>query len=613
MGGAFSSMMGVPCRGPRRSRGAYASCPKEEVGVILKEEAVGPDRGYRRRVVGFRKNSIAPLIGAVAAAFALAYGSGQTLLEAVFLSILFVLLVIGLLNAVRSGRRALRERARASAACGTTETAAASTAVAEERRRMALDIESIVRVAVRRIAMLADAIETVSPTASPTPAESGEQGQRLRAIQAEGRAAAAELRRLLGLLRATPGQLSEEMTPGSTEDDAPLRARRFVPSRGDVLLAGLGVVTTVVDTLALGPTGVRIGAVQVVVTALAATGVVLWRVNPGLGSGIVALSAMVGMVTEQPLISGLWMVLTPPLLLWASIARPVRDRTAVVGPVAMLASVLVSQWFFSRANTPIMVVVLGVAAITGVAFAVGERFSARSAKESAEHDRRLSRAAAHAVAESRRAAARELHDSISGSVGVMVTQAGAAELLWDKDTFRAHEALHVVRSTAAAALADLDSMGDGLAAGGDEGGRVAARGLGDLPPLVERMRSGGLVVTTEVRVGAGDVSVEAGLTAYRVVQEGLANAVRHAPGAAVHVAVVAQDEGLRISVIDNGPGSRGSHQSGYGLTGLGERVHRLGGSFTSGAVGASGGFGVVAVLPATPAAVMAPTGDGTAS
>ncbi|MDO5739959.1 MAG: histidine kinase [Ornithinimicrobium sp.] len=555
-----------------------------------------------------RRNDVPPLVGAVAAASALAFGSGQGLLEALFLSILFLPLVIGVLSAVRSGRRALRERARASVVRGTAgaTAAAVAVAVADERRRMALDIESIVRVAVQRIATLADATAHASGIASPTAGEEREQLRRLSAIQAEGRAATGELRRLLGLLRAMPDEPLAQMPVDSTEDNA-LRAPRPVPSRGDIVLAGLAVATVVVDALALGPTGVRVGVVQVLVTALAASGVLVWRINPGLGSGLVALFAIVGMVLDQPLVSGLWMVLTPTLLLWAAIARPVRDRTTVAGPVAMLAAVLTSQWLFSRENTPITVVILAVAGLTGAAFAVGDRSATRARKETAQHDLRLSRAAARAVAESRRAAARELHDSISGSVGVMVTQAGAAELLWDKDSRRAQEALDVIRCTAAAALSDLDVLGNGLADSSNEPEDSAARGLGDLPLLLERMRRGGLDVTTEVRAEPGDVSAEAGLTAYRVVQEGLANAMRHASGATVHVTVVARDGELRVIVTDDGPGARGARHGGYGLTGLGERVHRLGGTFSAGEGAEGRGFRLVAVLPLDPAIMRAPT------
>lgn len=603
------SMVAASCRLPHRPRDIEVASRRRTRGSSSGRTPSKRIMAIAQGVARLRRTNIAPSIGAVAMAFALAYASGQTLLEAVFLSILFIPLVIGLIGAWRSGRRAVGERARASTARGTTDASAAAAAVADERRRMSTDIESIVHVAVQRIATLADQMAIARATTSATEVEDDKQLQRLRAIQAEGRAAATELRRLLGLLRTAPEQPPTATTTAAAPACLPRRARRLVPSRGDVVLAGLAVVTTLIDAVALGPMGVKIGVIRLSLTA-AAAGVVLWRVNPGLGAGIVALLAMTGMVLEHPLTSGLWMVVTPPLLLWGAIARPLRDRLAVLAPIAMVVSVLLSQWLSSRENASITVVILAIAALTGAAFAVGERLAGRAVGEAAEHDLRLSSAAAQAVVESRLAASRELHDSISGSIGVIVTQAGAADLLWTKDTHRAREALTVVRSTAAAALADLATMREGLAPGGEGPSSLRARGLGDLPSLLTRMRQGGLEVTTEVSMETGGVGPEAELTAYRIVQEGLANAMRHAPDAAVHVVVIAEHGELRVSVTDDGPGAGYSRRSGYGLTGLGERVQRLGGTFTAARAEGGRGFGVEAVLPVAPVHLTDPTKQG---
>jgi signal transduction histidine kinase len=90
-----------------------------------------------------------------------------------------------------------------------------------------------------------------------------------------------------------------------------------------------------------------------------------------------------------------------------------------------------------------------------------------------------------------------------------------------------------------------------------------------------------------------------------VVQESLTNALRHAPGSAVDVVVTAGDDGLEITVEDDGPGPAEAARRGFGLVGLGERVALLGGELSAGRAGPGGGFRVHARLPAGAPAVRA--------
>lgn len=86
--------------------------------------------------------------------------------------------------------------------------------------------------------------------------------------------------------------------------------------------------------------------------------------------------------------------------------------------------------------------------------------------------------------------------------------------------------------------------------------------------------------------------------AYRIVQEGLTNAVRHAPGAAVTVALRSGHDHLEVVVADDGPGPDERHQPGYGLIGLDERIAQAGGSLTAGMGPGGGGFRLQARVPA---------------
>jgi signal transduction histidine kinase len=222
--------------------------------------------------------------------------------------------------------------------------------------------------------------------------------------------------------------------------------------------------------------------------------------------------------------------------------------------------------------------------------------------------------------------AREMHDVVSHNIQVMVTLADAASLAQAGDPVRAAEAIHEVSSTGRQALTDMRRM---LGVLRDEpaaqtqadgsGGRSAAAvlangngnvngrapyapqpGLGDLAPLIERVRGTGLDVTVR-RVGAPfELSSAAGLTVYRVVQEALTNALKHAEEAhAVEVLLTFADPDVAVRVTDDGqslvavparpPGG------GHGLAGMAERASAFGGTLAAGPR-PTGGWEVEALL-----------------
>ena len=123
--------------------------------------------------------------------------------------------------------------------------------------------------------------------------------------------------------------------------------------------------------------------------------------------------------------------------------------------------------------------------------------------------------------------------------------------------------------------------------------------LSDLPALVDAARQSGVAVELSMPSAPGPVPSGVALCAYRIVQEALSNASRHAPGAAVTVSVD-HDAAAVLLRVANGPGgpARNGHQPGHGLTGMRERVALLGGSLSAGAA-PGGGFVVSAVLPLT--------------
>jgi signal transduction histidine kinase len=157
------------------------------------------------------------------------------------------------------------------------------------------------------------------------------------------------------------------------------------------------------------------------------------------------------------------------------------------------------------------------------------------------------------------------------------------------------------------ALHDLDALIPSLSMAGSAIEGSPAHGIDDIPDLVDRMRRTGVSITSVLERSAGDLPAPVQLTAYRIVQECLANAARHAPGARVDVKVRSDQQAVEVQVVDDGPGST-ADRSGYGLVGVTERARILGGEVTIGPRADGHGFAVKARLPVASAATLASTG-----
>ena len=221
--------------------------------------------------------------------------------------------------------------------------------------------------------------------------------------------------------------------------------------------------------------------------------------------------------------------------------------------------------------------------------------------ESLEREQELS--AALAAEEERNRMARELHDAIAHNLSVMVIQTSAArrKLVHDRPT--AQSALHVVQQSGRDALEELRRIVGVVHRDDDLAG--AAPGLSQLDGLIARSRSAGLDV--EIRSEGSSVPLSPGLdlVAYRVVQEALTNAIKHAGPATVLVRVTFGTSSLELEITDSGRGGALSGRdlggSGYGLVGMHERVALFGGQLSAGP-GTEGGFVVQARLPLAAAA-----------
>lgn len=201
-----------------------------------------------------------------------------------------------------------------------------------------------------------------------------------------------------------------------------------------------------------------------------------------------------------------------------------------------------------------------------------------------------------AIAEERTRIARELHDVLGHSVSVMTIQASAVRRMLTPEQEREREALLAVEQTGREALAEMRRLVGILRLGEDGPDLEPQPGLGQVPKLVEQTRELGLAV--DLRVEGEPVPLPPGidLTAYRLVQEGLTNARKHAHASHTEVTVRYQGDGLEVEVCDDGRGPSGTAAGGQGLIGMRERVSIFGGEFEAGPR-REGGYRLRARLP----------------
>ncbi|PWI14502.1 sensor histidine kinase [Streptomyces sp. Act143] len=287
-----------------------------------------------------------------------------------------------------------------------------------------------------------------------------------------------------------------------------------------------------------------------------------------------------------------------------AVHRPFRYVAWVGG--ANLALVPLYFWMRPDPDLPYLAVVIIVVLLTAVVVACGMvvrskrqlMLSLRDRARRAETEARLRAEQAQRLA--REAIAREMHDVLAHRLTLLSVHAGALEFRPDAPQEEVARAAGVIRESAHEALQDLREIIGVLRTGDqDDTGRPQPT-LAALDALVAESREAGMKVALDTRVtDPAAVPASVGRTAYRIAQEGLTNARKHAPGAEVTVSVEgALGEGLTISVRNPAPDGEVTPVpgSGQGLIGLTERAALAGGRLEHGPE-ADGGFGVRAWLP----------------
>ncbi len=215
--------------------------------------------------------------------------------------------------------------------------------------------------------------------------------------------------------------------------------------------------------------------------------------------------------------------------------------------------------------------------------------------ELAERERDV--AAREAVVEERARIARELHDAIAHDVSMMVVQAGAERRVRNGESGSTNEVLETIEQIGRGALTEMRRL-VGMLRSDTADPLVPQPGLGDLQRLVNQVSEAGLPVKLVVEGERRELPVGIELSAYRIVQEALTNALKHAGNAHARVRVRYGADSLELEIVDDGGGSAAAPVlgGGHGLVGMRERVALYGGRLDAGRQ-REGGFAVRVALP----------------
>ncbi|WP_424212916.1 sensor histidine kinase [Streptomyces sp. BI20] len=317
----------------------------------------------------------------------------------------------------------------------------------------------------------------------------------------------------------------------------------------------------------------------------------LWPVPAAATALAGAVTATLLDVTREPW-TGVGLVLYT-----VALTRPPRRSVPVLAASLTLAAaaVLTGEAVVTPAET--WSGAAGVAAIVwlvlGGGWAAGFVVRARRAREADRAARRTE----HAIAEERLRIARELHDIVSHSLGLIAVKAGVAAHVAQQRPEEAVDALRVIERTSRAAMTEMRRTLGVLRTDTGAAPLGPVPGLDELDRLADQARQAGVDVDLSVRVPKDGLPAGIALAVHRIVQESLTNVVRHAAPARCRVTVEADPSEVRIDVTDDG--ARGpdlERPGGHGLVGMRERAMTHGGTFSAGPR-PEGGFAVSARLP----------------
>ena len=369
------------------------------------------------------------------------------------------------------------------------------------------------------------------------------------------------------------------------------RLRQHPAAVDAVIAAALVVVGQLEVWLAAevdGPRGL------IALGALAVTAPVAWRRRAPLAALAVVVTAVVAAslastFARDALYPG------PALILCVySVARYEEQPRALIGlGLAFLAG------FAAVAHEPNSGIVdfLGslffFSLLFGTPWGAGRAIRARQQRLS-DVERSSEERARQAAGEERARIARELHDVVAHNVSVMVVQAGAERLALPVAQASTRETLLTIERTGREALAEMRRLLYMLRQGDEELGLAPQPSLRHVATLVEHIRGAGLPVELDIEGEPFALPAGVDVSAYRIVQEALTNALKHAGPAKARVTVRYESDAVELEISDDGRGPGGA--GGHGLVGMRERVELYGGSLRAGGR-STGGYAVSVRLP----------------
>lgn len=284
-------------------------------------------------------------------------------------------------------------------------------------------------------------------------------------------------------------------------------------------------------------------------------------------------------------------------LLLGNLRREVEARVGLVIAVGGAAIVVYNSPSREAASLVLTPVLFGISWLVG--YALRERTEQTEAAEErafrAEREREI--AARVAVAEERGRIARELHDVVAHAVSVMVLQVGAVRHRMPESDAESREALKNVEQAGRSALTEMRRLLNAMRHDDEALELLPQPGLQDVETLVAHVRAAGLPVRLEVHGEPVPLPPGLDLSAYRIVQEGLTNSLKHSGASQAEVDVRYGPTDLELEVRDDGTGAVSTDEGlGHGLVGVRERVKIYGGEMSAGA-SRSGGYVLRARIP----------------
>jgi signal transduction histidine kinase len=478
-------------------------------------------------------------------------------------------------------------------------------AVAQERQRMASELHDMIAHAVTIMVVQAGGAEQTL-NHEPDRARAA-----LTAVQDNGREVIVQLQRVLRLLRSTP-----DIPRPEVDSPAPVHAintfvqccipapawwiRRLIRSiRADLLLAVFVVLLADPSMTHIDPLSGIPGPIAV--SAAGAFLAIMIRRRAPLPALLISTTTTAAGLLLFGSAMGFASVAATMLATYSVGARTATRRSVPAAATAVIALCVLVLLEVGPDSAAVAAVWLGMPWFAGR--------HVRTYRRRAGQLRTLTRRLAHerearerlAVLDERARVARELHDSLAHAVNVMVLQAGAAEAVLNRSPERARDAIRAVESQGRQACNDLRHLLGILDCDGCSP-RTPQPSLHRLETLLDQAREAGLAVTLQVSGHPARLPAGLDISAYRIVQEGLTNTLKHAGPVPATVTLDYRPDALGIEIRNPGTSQppRPDDHGGHGLLGMRERTTLYGGTLEAGPC-PDGGFVVRAHLPLHPA------------